>query len=243
MPKTIEVTHPDELVDAWGVNMFLTGQPGAGKTFLIGSATEVFSGEILIADIEGGMRTLADHNDIDVVVVTKWKQLTDIYDVLALGGHKYKLVAIDLASEAYKLALDQAMSEGLTTRSGQPTLEAWGVANTRFIKLMRDYRLLAVEKGVHVVFTAHSNEVKDETTGAVLIRPNLTPGTLASVLGAVDVVGYMELSRKKRLLHLVGSDRILAKARMPATFGIVPDSIEDPTFVKLVSALQGGAGK
>lgn len=239
MVKKIEVSKPADLADAWGVNMFLTGQPGSGKTYFIGSAADLYPNQVLVLDIDGGMRTLADRRDIDVVVCQKWKQITDTFEALYEGQHDYKVVAIDLVSSAYKLMVKQSQLEGMQTSKGQPTLEGYGVSNTRFLDAFRNYRLLATEKGIHVIFTSHSQETKDETTGAVLIRANLTPGTLAEVIGCVDVAGFMEIGRKKRLIHLVGNDRFWAKARVPASWGQVPETVENPTFAKMLKVLKG----
>lgn len=241
MPITDKFITPAKLGDAWGINMFLTGSPGAGKTHLFGTGADL-GWNILICDIEGGMRTLLDRDEgITVVPVTKWSEVEETLVFLEKAQHGFNLVAIDLVSEAYKLLLEQVTREGHATKSGQPTQEGYGIANTRFIKVIRDYRTLAREQGLHVVFTSHSNETKDEATGAILVRPNLTPGTLMSVVGAVDVVGYLEVKNKrKRLLHLVGSDRIIAKVRVPVSWGEVPETVEDPTLSKLFTILGGG---
>lgn len=241
MAKKIEVMKPSEYVDVGGINMFLTGQPGTGKTAFIGSAADLYPNAVLILDANGGMRTLADRNDIDVVDCKKWKQFVDTFDALYEGNHPYKVVAIDLASEMLRLGVKQTQVEGMQTNKGQPTLEGYGVANSRFIDAFRNYKLLATEKGIHVIFTSHSTETKDDNSGTIIVRPNLTPGTLTDVIGSVDVAGFMEVKRDKRLIHLVGNDRFWAKARIPASWGEVPPAVENPTFEKLLKVLKGEA--
>ncbi len=235
-----QAIKPDTIDDAQGVNLFLTGSPGAGKTAFIGSAADTFPNQVLLLDCNGGMRTLADRGDIDVIPVENWNTISkDVFEALAEGDHNYKVVAIDLVSEAYQILIKQITKEGYSTKSSRPTLEGYGIANTRFIEMIRNYRWLSTTAGIHVIFTSHSTESKDEITGGILVRANLTPGTLATVIGTVDVAGFLEIKRKKRIMHLVGNDRIWAKARVPLSWGAVPETFDNPTFERLVAILRG----
>jgi len=231
-----------QLQDALGIDMFLTGAPGAGKTTFIGSAAddEEYYGYILILDCIGGMRTLLDRDGISFFTPATWKDVTDTVKLLKETNHDYKVVAVDLVTGAYKLALEQVMKEGATTAKGQPTLEGYGVANKRLIDMVEDLRSLSLTRGTHVVLTSHTTETKDEETGAVLIRPNLTPGTLNAIVGACDVVTYLDIKKDKREMHLVGTNRYWAKVRRPRSLGPVPQTIEQPTFGELVSLLKIG---
>lgn len=231
------IQFASDVEEAIGLDMFLTGAPGAGKTALIGSAADLYPNAVLIVNCTAGIRTIADRRDIHVFTPDAWKDVKDLGDELS-KGMSYKVVSVDLASEAYRLAVAEVVKEGYATRAGQPTQEGWGIANTRFLETIKTFRLLAVRQGAHVIFTSHTTETKDESTGAVLIRPNLTPGTLSSVTGQVDVVAYMDVNRKnKRTLHLFGSDRFWAKARRPLSMGPVPEEIDNPTFESLLSTL------
>ena len=236
-----QFTTPAAIEDKQGLNLFLTGAPGSGKTAFIGSAADIFPDEVLMLDINAGNLTLRDRSDITLLVVDKWKTILETYEFLAQSDHQFAVVAIDLVTEVYSLCLDQVKSEGKMTGSGQPTLEGYGISNTRFIEMIRSYRLLATRLGLHVIFTGHSTEIKDEVSGMINVRTKLTPGTLSSVLGTVDVASYLEIKRKKRLMQLQSTSRVWAKVRRPLSFGPVPDTIENPTFEKLLTIVQGGS--
>lgn len=239
MTKHLEITTPAEL-SVNGLNMLLTGQPGSGKTALLGSAANIFPNGLLILDCDGGMRTLADRNDIAVISCKKWSQLGETFEYLNEEEHNYKVVALDLASSIYKLALKQVANEGSKTSKGQPTLEARGIAYTRFLDMVRDYRTLCESRSMHVIFTSHSNEIKDDDSGVIMVRPDFTPGVLPEFVGVVDFAGFLEIYKGKRLLHLVGNERIIAKARVPLSYGKVPETIVNPTFENLLDVLLNG---
>jgi len=235
-----QFTTPAAIEDEQGLNLFLTGAPGSGKTAFVGSAADIYPNQVLLLDINGGNLTLRDRSDITLLVVDKWKAISEAYEFLAQSEHQFAVVAIDLVTEAYNLCLEQVKIEGKVTSGGQPTLEGYGIANTRFIEMVRNYRLLATKLGIHVIFTGHSTETKDESSGMIIVRTKLTPGTLSSVLGTVDVAGYLEIKRKKRLMQLQSTSRVWAKIRRPLSFGPVPDTIENPTFEMLLNIVQGG---
>jgi phage nucleotide-binding protein len=235
-----KIIAASEVADSGGLLIFLTGAPGTGKTTMIGTLDDIpeFAGRVLILAAGHGILALADRPNIAVYPVDKWSVLKEAHDYLSRKEHPYRVVAIDVATEAYhQVLLPEVIAEGLKTSHGQPTQEAYGVANSRFIQMVRDYRVLAERTGMYVIFTSHTSETKDEERGMILVRANLTPGTLSHVLGIVDVAGYLEVRPKKRLLYLVGTDRIWAKARKPVSYGPVPETIENPTFAKLFEAL------
>jgi phage nucleotide-binding protein len=245
LPIAERIKKADEVADKWGIDMFLTGQPGAGKTWLIGSGIQdpEMCGEIMIIDVNGGMRTLADQHGISVLSPDDAKDIDDLYEYLNKQGaadpNLMYTIAIDLASEAYKLILRKHIKAGHATKSGQPTQECFGIANTEFIEMIRKWRLLSTKYGWNVIFTSHANETKDDESGTIIVRPNLTPGTLSSVIGAVDVATYLELRNKRRLVYMVGTERFWAKVRLPQSFGTLPDFVENVTLGQLLRVLRG----
>jgi phage nucleotide-binding protein len=220
-----------------GTLYFITGQPGVGKTTLIGSLANLEGNKLLILDAGGGMRALSDREDITVATVDKFGVMKEAYEYLKKAD-EFNWVAADLVTEVYNRCLEEVVAEGSATKAGRATLEARGIANDRFVAMVRDYRILAETKGINVIFTSHTQETKDDDSGMVLVRANLTPGTLSSVLGIVDVATYLQFKKGKRELLLVGNERVWAKTRKPLSYGMVPEKIEDPTFEKILEALE-----
>lgn len=221
-----------------GQLFFITGAPGTGKTTLVSTITEFDSGKLLILDCGGGMRAIADHADIATRSVDRWSVMKEASEYLSKKDCPFKWVAIDLVPEVYGVCLAEVVAEGSSTKSGRPTLEARGIANDRFVSMIRDYRVLSEKTGIHVIFTSHTTETKDDDNGMILVRANLTPGTLSTVLGIVDVAAYLEMKKSKRSLLLVGNERVWAKTRKPLSYGAVTERIEDPSFTKIMKELQ-----
>lgn len=236
-----KVTTPADIADNGGRLIFLTGSPGSGKTTFIGSIVDIpeFSGHVMILDYGGGMRSLSDRHDIAVMSSNKWSTIEEARVFLSREKHEFKVLVIDLVSEAYQILLREITGEGLATlKTKQTSLEGYGVANTRFTQMIRDFRVLSEQKGIIVIFTSHTLETKDDDSGMILVRANLSPGTLSTTLGIVDIAGYMELKKGKRVLYLVGNERIWAKVQRPQSYGVMPETIENPTFKKLLDVLE-----
>ncbi len=235
-----KLVSASEVSDAGGKLFLITGAPGTGKTTLIGTLADIpeYSGRILMLTAGGGVAAIADRPTIAVRSVDKWSVMNDAYEYLKKKDTPYRVVTIDLAPEVYAICLAECVTEGMTTKQGRATLEARGVANDKFVQMVRDYRVLAETRGIHVIFTSHTSETKDDDSGMILVRANFTPGTLASVLGIVDVATYLTIKKGHRLLYLVGNERIWAKTRRPLSYGAVPETIEDPTFAKIFKEIE-----
>src|ERR1700760_2225712 len=110
----LEIKRPDE-------NRFLKalffGPSGAGKTHMLGTATEdPRTSPMLLIDFEGGDETLAGL-DIDVAPVRSWEDYNEVYGPLLeekdweipgsslKKGELYRSVGIDSISETHIFAL------------------------------------------------------------------------------------------------------------------------------------------
>jgi hypothetical protein len=85
---------------------------------------------------------------------------------------------------------------------------------------------------MHVIVTCHVKEEKDDSTGRLLVRPNLTPKLAGTLAGIFDVVGYMQLDNDTAKLQVHPTNTVTAKTRI----GGLPPIIENPTFSDLLTA-------
>src|SRR5262245_59713436 len=91
--KDQEITTPDAIEF---LNFLVYGEPGVGKTRLIGSAQlHTLTKPLLRLDVEGGTVTLRKQKDIDVIQVRSIQQIVDVHNDLRVNNNGYyKSVAI-----------------------------------------------------------------------------------------------------------------------------------------------------
>lgn len=228
-----------QVQDAWGLNLFLYGPPGAGKTTLAATAQDSpYGRDVLFIDVEGGVRSIADRPDITVVRPDKFEDIREIYAALQNGSLPYQTVVVDSISEAQALGLKAIMRSSRTP--DLPGLQDYGKSNEQIVGLIRALRGLAQTRGMNVILTSLAAETKDENTGAVLTRPAMTPKAMELATGAVDMLGYLTYDAKsgKRVLKMQSNGTFLAKLRQPTSGPQIPGIIEDPTLVRILELLR-----
>ena len=98
---------------------------------------------------------------------------------------------------------------------------------------------MAQSNGINVIFTALAIETKDESTGAVLTRPALTPKALELAAGAVDMLGYLTQDKNgMRVLKFQPNPAYMAKVRQPMTGEQIPLVIENPTLPDILAIVR-----
>ena len=234
-PQGLEPQRLSQTVQ-W-VNLMVYGDPGIGKTYFAGQ-TCVYedTSPAVFVDVEGGTMSIRHLDPEHVIRVTDFKQLQQVYDVLFSGKHPYKTVVIDNLTEVQKLSMRTIMNQIVKEHPDRdvevPSLREWGKSTEQVRRFVRAFRDLPM----HVIFTAHSQEVKDETTGAVSIKPSL-PGKLADeIAGFIDIVCYMNVDKNgNRAMATRRVGRAVAKDRS----GNLPDIVEEPTVESVWPIIMG----
>lgn len=220
-------------------NILIYGDSGTGKTTLAGSADEVPSMRpVLFVDIEGGTESLrGPYPDVETVRVTTWKEMQQVYDVLHSGEHDYRTVVLDSLTEIQKFNMYTIMESVVQKRPDLdidvPSMREWGRNLEQMRKFVRGFRDLEM----HTIFTALNMTDKDQKTGQITMKPQLS-GKLANEVAAfLDIVAYYyvkqigdgEDAEFKRLLLTQKTDAQVAKDRS----GSLPMIVEYPTMKML----------
>jgi phage nucleotide-binding protein len=240
-PFPDELKPASELVAATGLNIVIFGQPGCGKTTLIGTATEHPQGrDVVIADFDNGLKSLRDRADIRGWPMNSFDEAVKLYSYLTTKRHPFRTIGLDSLSEAYRIQMTDVLRnpQRKNTRLS-PDQNDYGEANEGIIRMARAFKDLAITHGYNIVMTAHQREDQDATTGAVLIRPSLTPGALLGVVGAVDALGYLRIKNGQRELLLQEQGNILAKYRQPRSGPQLPLVIQNPSLGPIIAHLRG----
>lgn len=240
IPKlgNLDLLRASDVGQAWGLNILIYGVSGSGKTTLCGTAQDTVNGrDVLYIDLEGGTMSISDRPDIAVYRPKSWADIGNAVRALMQDpDHTFKTVIVDSLSEAQTLALKSVIGDKEAV-----TQQDWGKTNDKVLNLVRALRQLTHTRGINTIFTALERENKDEMTGAIRTGPALTPGSSINVGAAVDSIGYLtwNAKTKKRILHLSGDGRFVAKVRQPPTNKRVPDQMEDPSLAVIIDALKG----
>lgn len=197
-PK-IEIYHPG-MKDYW-LKFLVYGPNGVGKTTLGESANDCsMTSPALFINIEGGMLSVV-HKKPDVVDLKDYRQLEDIFWFLVKSNHNYKTVIVDSLSELQLFNLDAIVAEqlGRPSASGKKRhdmddvwKEDYGKSTQELRRATRRFRDLPM----HVIFTCLESSTLDKD-GEERVYPSLTPKLRNSVMGYMDVVGYMYNQRIK----------------------------------------------
>jgi phage nucleotide-binding protein len=241
---TAKIVHAQDISTAIRFNGLVYGFSGAGKTSLFASASDAGQ-KVLFIDAEAGSSGLSDRENIDILVPSDWDELGEAYAFLVGGEHEYTFVILDSLTEISRMSLERVVRDGKTP-DNLPTLQQYGQSNDQVIRLVRAFRGLATSGNLGVGFTALAKEDKDDATGKVLVRPNLSPGVLGQVTAAVDMVGYLAQGTTKeqtqRILSLTNTGTTLGKFRAPASVTIPPQLVNPSMsdLLALQSVTQGG---
>lgn len=198
------------------LNLFIYGDPGTGKTWLVGSAAKAGL-RVLLLDSDKGSMTVRD-SDIDVLPIGSVQDLRDILKWLLKGDHPYDVVALDTLNDIQDRIIDaekaRSNSEG---RAGVMNQDKWVEVISKTKGIITAFRDLPMS----TIVLCHAKEVGGgKGEGPVRIRPALSGKKLEGALvGAFDVVGYSVCGMSKngytwRIRTRCDIDeRILAKDR------------------------------
>jgi len=165
---------------------------------------------------------------VDVLQYVSIEQVEATIEYLKNGSpafSQYETIVFDSLSEMQRRLLDSQLQR-LSKETGVPQYKAdwdiWGVNTQRLRSLMSAFR--DIDK--NLIVTAQAKQDKDDTTGIIGWRPDLTPKLAATVAGLFDVVGYLRInSQGERILQVQPSKTVLAKTRI-----VLPKEISNPTW-------------
>jgi phage nucleotide-binding protein len=221
------------------LKVLIYGNPGVRKTTFMATAPSP-----LIVDVERGttsLRNFPETRDTQVLEFRSITQVETLIQKMSEGGNaldKFQTLGVDSFSEMQKKDLDNiirtAASSDASRNKFLPTGPDYNI-NTEHMRQVAD-SLRNLDK--HIIVTCHVKEEKDDATGRILVRPNLTPKLAGTLNGIFDVVGYMSLDFKGDIttwsLQVHPTATVTAKTRI----GNLPPVLVDPKFSDLLDAFE-----
>lgn len=180
------------------LKMLVYGPPGAGKTTLAVSAQDcTLTAPVLMCNIEGGLLSVAN-KDFDVVDYENMEQLENLLWFLVREKHKYKTFILDSLSELQVYNLEAIVQKEIRTnpkRTSGSRDDIWqddyGVSTSQIRRIVRAFR----DMPMHVFLTCHDAETVKNNDRSV--HPALTQKLRQSVVGYMDLVGYLMAREEK----------------------------------------------
>ena len=224
------------------LNTLIYGPPGIGKTVLAGTASlHAPTSPVLYIDVEGGsmsMRDFYDKRNIRIVRPTVFdRDMESYYTHLASPKNKFRTVVIDSGTEVQKLSMQCIMQKLYESRpdkiGSSPSLQEWGKNSDAMRKFVRFYRDLPI----NVIILCLQQEVKDEMTGQITVKPSFSGKLPDEICGMMDIVGKMSTTLKtdgdrqelSRCILFQPQGSFLAKDRSNR----LPAVLHDPTIEKI----------
>jgi len=232
--------------------MMVYGRSGTGKTHF-GST---FPRPILFIDTnERGTETIAMEDDIDVVRVTEWAQMDELYWALLNKETEveYASVVIDQVSNLQDIGMTEVLRKGRKGRDETFTQRNWGQLSGMLKQWISDFRDLSDEYNLLLIAHERVNEGGDDEEEAIepSIGARVMPSVSAFLDGAVDSIGSTfikerwETEDKEEVRHVDYCMRIgphafySTKIRRPVAAGPIPELIVNPTFKKIKDLVTG----
>lgn len=232
--------------------MMVYGRSGTGKTHF-GST---FPRPILFIDTnERGTETIAQEEDIDVVRVTEWEELDELYWALKdqETDVEYASIVIDQVSSLQDIGMAEVLRKGRKGRDETFTQRNWGQLSGMMKQYITDFRDLSDYYNLLLIAHERVNDGGDDEDEAIepSIGARVMPSVGAFLDGAVDAIGSTfikerwETEDKEEVRHVDYCMRIgphafySTKIRRPVSAGPIPELIVNPTFKKIRDLTSG----
>jgi hypothetical protein len=232
--------------------MLVYGRSGTGKTHF-GST---FPKPCLFIDTnERGTETIKQVEDVDVVRVTEWAQLDELYWGLVNKETdvEYASIVVDQITNLQDLGMAEVLRKSRKGRDETFTQRNWGQLSGMLKQTISDWRELADQ--YNLLFIAHEriDEPGDDEEESIepTIGARVMPSVGSFLDGAVDSIGstYIkerwETEDKEEVRHVDYCMRLgphafySTKIRRPVSAGPIPEFIVDATYDKIRHLIAG----
>lgn len=225
--KLIKAT---DLIPVENPTVVIVSDPGVGKTTLGYGADRA-----LLLDYDLGAHraknrreTLQPDNWKDAETVLEKPEI--LKEAFGKSLDDFGTFVVDTAGRALDLLAAELISTNPKAgRDGGLSIQGWGMLKNRFTTFKN--RLAHQKKGL--VLLCHGKEEKDGDNK--IVRPDIQGGSLGEILKSADVLGYLHIENRKRVIEWNPSERWIAKSPGWGQME-VPSYEKEPNFLALIQA-------
>lgn len=237
------------------------GRSGTGKTTL----SSTFPSPILLLDLrDEGTDSVSDVKDIELRELATLEEVEDMYWWLTKNPDEFATVVIDTATQLQGMVVQEISSgnkKGKAGEWGTMSQRDWGKVSGIMKELITNYRDLAADHGINVVFIAQDRTFNiDDEDGAVEgqlapeVGPALSPAIAKHLNASVSVIAHTFIRTRVETREVKGKKVKREKAeyclglgphpvytrkvRKPRSSG-VPDYIVDPRYEDILEIIKG----
>lgn len=221
-----------------GFNAMIYGSPGVGKTYLAAGAQDVPElSDTLFLDVEGGLRTVAERDDIRAATISTVDELEEAFFSIKgakAGFEGIKTVVVDSISELYKRDSDMRKTQHRDQR------KAYGESGDKISQAVRRYKEYP---GLNVILLSQQKErFADDDSGTLTeVGPAMGPALATSIMASMDYVWYMyvRLKDQQRVLLTAPKGVYRAKTRGVKFAEALGGAVEAPTLPEIYKLFTG----
>lgn len=240
-----------------GITLGLFSESGGGKTTIAATAIDYFKQAVhpqvksLYLDAEGGLRPIRSRGDFRFKALTSWKDFADITSALIQMPNLrevHPVIVVDNMTEFSDLSMIEVCRQNRVEEPGWPE---WRKNSRIVVTQIRKLRDAARLHRICIIINLWNREDSDTSGNVRKVGVELNPALARLFVGAVDIVGFLEVADDdgRRVLHLGQNSRVKAKFRQdmadPTIRGIPLDIYGPPapqilSLAPLMATLIGG---
>lgn len=205
------------------LTIMIYGQPGAGKTSFS------FTSESPIL-IDFDKLAYKSGNRKDIVKVENWEA---VRNVTAEDLNGYETIIVDTVGKAQEFVIDYLVRKNpkFKTSVGY-SMQMYGQLINEFVDWFKRINSF----GKDVILIAHDKDLEED--GVIKKRPEIVGKTFSKMIAAVDMLGYIYIEDKNRIITFSNNEKIYSKnvGNPPIEDIVFGNFLQNPNYFKELKA-------